>query len=62
MERLFAISPQSEEDELFITCANEILDNIKEALNSANSLKEQHLWLQHKLVVEKVLSKHCEPI
>ena len=56
MENNFPNDIQSE-DELFLSCSRDILNNIQKALAQAKSLKEQHQWQQHKSVVEKMLEK-----
>lgn len=56
MENTFPFDTKSE-DELILSATKEILNNIQKALVSAKSLKEQHQWLQHKSVVEKMLEK-----
>ncbi len=54
MENMY---PTDTEEELFVSCTQEILDNIKQALQSAKSIREQHQWQKHKLVVERILEK-----
>ena len=58
MEQYLPSFPVSEEDELMIACAKEMLANIENELSRAGTNKDKLIWIQHKAVVERVLRSY----